>query len=68
MSVSPQGSGFQKWRAPILALLSGFTPSNTLSRLTEPVLGPRFTLLVPNYSFSVWVKAKSRFVRGFPKP
>ena len=52
----------------MLALLSGFTPSNTLSRLTEPVLGPRFTLLVPNYSFSVWVKAKSRFVRGFPKP
>ena len=30
-SISPQGSGFRKRRAPILALLNEFTPSNTLA-------------------------------------
>ena len=26
-----KGSGFQKWRAPILTRLNGFSPSNTLA-------------------------------------
>ena len=30
-SISPQGSGFQKWRARISAFLNEFTPSNTLA-------------------------------------
>ena len=30
-SISPEASGFQKWRAPMLALMNKFTPSNTLS-------------------------------------
>ena len=29
-SISPQCSGFRKWRSPILAFLKGFNPSTTL--------------------------------------
>eukprot|EP00290_Baffinella_frigidus_P017700 CAMPEP_0180201756 /NCGR_PEP_ID=MMETSP0987-20121128/6934_1 /TAXON_ID=697907 /ORGANISM="non described non described, Strain CCMP2293" /LENGTH=282 /DNA_ID=CAMNT_0022156973 /DNA_START=1 /DNA_END=845 /DNA_ORIENTATION=+ len=34
-------------------------------RFTRPIFGPVFTLLVPEYTWTVWVKPKTQFVRGY---